>query len=63
MNLRHLENNILRKEFKDPRIHFAINCASASCLYLPDKLFHAENLDEHLDKLTQNFINNPMNFI
>ncbi|MHA1512741.1 MAG: DUF547 domain-containing protein [Candidatus Hodarchaeales archaeon] len=61
MNLRYLENEILRKEFKDPRIHFAINCASASCPYLPDRLFHADTLDDYLEKLTINFINNPLN--
>lgn len=61
MNLRYLENKILRKEFKDPRIHFSINCASASCPYLPDQLFQAETLDKYLDELTFNFINNPMN--
>lgn len=42
INLRNLENKILRKRFKDPRIHFAINCASKSCPNLPDRLFHAE---------------------
>jgi hypothetical protein len=61
INLRHLENKILRKEFKDPRIHFAINCASASCPYLPDRLFHAETLDNFLDSLTTDFIRNPKN--
>jgi len=61
MNLRFLENEILRKEFKDPRIHFALNCASASCPYLPDQLFNAETLNNYLDTLTINFINNPLN--
>lgn len=35
INLRNLENKILRKRFNDPRIHFAINCASKSCPNLP----------------------------
>ena len=61
MNLRYLENEILRKEFMDPRIHFAINCASASCPFLPDRLFKSETLNDFLDNLTSDFINNPMN--
>lgn len=56
-NLRNLENKILRKRFKDPRIHFAINCASKSCPNLPDRLFHTETLDNYLDSLTISFIN------
>jgi hypothetical protein len=47
----------LRKRFKDPRIHFAINCASKSCPNLPNRLFTAENLDKYLDSLTISFIN------
>lgn len=61
MNLRYLENEILRKKFNDPRIHFAINCASASCPFLPGRLFDSETLDEFLDSLTSDFINNPSN--
>ena len=30
-SLREIENKILRKKFKDPRLHFALNCASISC--------------------------------
>ncbi|MFX0124015.1 MAG: DUF547 domain-containing protein [Candidatus Hodarchaeota archaeon] len=57
INLRDLENKILRKRFKDPRIHFAINCASKSCPNLPDRLFDPETLDKYLDSLTISFIN------
>lgn len=57
INLRDLENKILRERFKDPRIHFAINCASKSCPNLPDRLFQAESLDSYLDSLTTSFIN------
>jgi len=58
MNLYNLENKILRKEFKDYRIHFAINCASNSCPVLPRMLFKADTLNEYLDELTSSFINN-----
>lgn len=57
INLRNIENKILRKRFKDPRIHFVINCASKSCPNLPNRLFTAETLENYLKSLTINFIN------
>lgn len=57
ISLYELENKILRKKFKDPRMHFAINCASASCPVLPGKMFFVETLEEYLELLTKNFIN------
>ncbi|MHA2094921.1 MAG: DUF547 domain-containing protein [Candidatus Hodarchaeales archaeon] len=63
INLRDLENKILRKQFEDPRLHFAINCASFSCPFLPGRLFQAETLDDYLTQLTRDFINNPTNVL
>jgi hypothetical protein len=63
LSLYFLENKILRKKFKDPRIHFAINCASISCPFLPNKLFQPSNLDEFLEDLTSDFINNQNSVI
>ncbi len=57
ISLYSIENKILRKKFKDPRIHFAINCASISCPFLPGKLFNANTLDNYLEELTSQFIN------
>ncbi|MFX0052077.1 MAG: DUF547 domain-containing protein, partial [Candidatus Hermodarchaeota archaeon] len=57
LNLYNIENKILRREFKDPRIHFAINCASRSCPVLPRRLFETETLESHLEDLTRIFIN------
>ncbi|MFV2015725.1 MAG: DUF547 domain-containing protein, partial [Candidatus Heimdallarchaeota archaeon] len=58
-----LENKILRKRFKDPRIHFAINCASISCPVLPGKLFSDVLLNEYLEELTYQFINDQHSVI
>lgn len=63
ISLYSLENKILRNEYKDPRIHFAINCASISCPFLPGKLFQPENLFEFLEDLTEQFINNQNSVI
>ena len=53
--LRDIENYI-RKEFEDPRIHFALNCASSSCPLLRDGLYSSENLDRELDSAAELFI-------
>lgn len=58
-SLNNLENDILRSQFKDPRIHFAINCAAKSCPPLWNHAYTAENLDATLETRTRAFINNP----
>lgn len=57
MSFDKLENEIIRKKYKEPRIHFAVNCASASCPPLHNAIFKAETLDADLTKLTKDFIN------
>lgn len=57
-SLSEIENKILRK-MDEPRIHFAINCASKSCPKLLNKAFTSENVDKLLDKATREFISNP----
>ena len=44
-----IEHKILRAQFKEPRIHFAINCASISCPPLPPEPYLAPTLDAQLD--------------
>ncbi|GMH42100.1 hypothetical protein BSKO_10019 [Bryopsis sp. KO-2023] len=56
MNLLKLENDIIRK-YNDPRIHFAINCASWSCPRLPQRMFEGELLDTQFDERAKKFIN------
>lgn len=57
-----IENSILRK-MNEPRIHFAINCASYSCPKLLDEAFTAQNIDAQLDRVTREFINSNKNDI
>ncbi len=59
MSLYRLENKIIRKRFKDPRIHFGLNCASRSCPNLSPKPFRGSSLERQLDRLTRDFINSP----
>lgn len=44
----------------EPRIHFAINCASSSCPKLINQAYSAENLDEELTLAAKSFINDTM---
>lgn len=56
-SLDEIEHSILRKEFEEPRIHFAINCASVSCPPLLNEAFEASTIDAQLDKMANRFIN------
>jgi hypothetical protein len=59
-DLNNIEHQQLREHWSDPRIHFAIVCASASCPRLDNHAYFAENLDEQLDAAAVSFINDPM---
>ena len=41
----------------EPRIHFAINCASASCPKLLNRAFQEKQLEQQLETVTRDFIN------
>lgn len=56
-SLDEIEHGILRKEFEEPRIHFAINCASVSCPPLLNEAFEASKLDSQLTRVAKGFIN------
>ena len=53
----HIEHDILRPGFKDPRVHFAINCAAKSCPPLRPEPYRADILDQQLDEMARAFIN------
>lgn len=57
-----IENGILRK-MNEPRIHFAINCASYSCPDLLNEAYDPKRIEEQLDKVTASFINSEKNKI
>lgn len=55
LNLNDIEHKILRK-MDEPRIHFAIVCASESCPKLLNKTYSANNLEEQLSIATKDFL-------
>jgi len=58
-DLNTIEHEILRKEFDEPRIHFAINCASVSCPILLNEAYTASKLEDQLQRQAIHFVNNP----
>jgi hypothetical protein len=59
LTLDDIEHHILRPRFKDPRLHFAINCSAASCPPLKSEPYLGGKLDLQLDQATRSFINHP----
>ncbi|MDX1906719.1 MAG: DUF547 domain-containing protein [Bacteroidia bacterium] len=57
-SLNDIEHNILRKQFSEPRIHFAINCASKSCPPLLNQAYTAASVGRQLDRVARTFIRN-----
>lgn len=62
LSLGGIENGILRK-MNEPRIHFAINCASFSCPKLLNEAYTAAQINEQLDRVTRQFIEGNKNDI
>jgi len=54
-----VENEKVRA-FKDPRIHFAINCAAKSCPPIRTEAYVGEKLDAQLDDQARTFLNGPL---
>ena len=57
LTLDQVEHEILRPEFKDPRVHFAINCAALSCPPLASEPYRGDSLNQQLDAAATAFIN------
>ena len=55
-DLNNIEHGILRPKFDEPRIHFAINCASVSCPPLANYAYHADDLDDQLALMARRFL-------
>ena len=56
LSLGNIEHKILRK-MNEPRIHFAINCASYSCPKLINSAFTASKMEAQLEQATKDFVN------
>jgi hypothetical protein len=62
LTLDEIEHSILRPQFKDARVHFAIVCASKGCPPLMEQPYRGAVLDEQLNRVTTAFLNRPGNY-
>ncbi len=58
MTLNDIEHSTIRKDFEEPKIHFAVNCASKGCPSLKQEAYVGSKLDQQLESATKNFLEN-----
>ncbi len=59
ISLDDVEHRILRPIWQDPRIHYAVNCASLGCPNLQPRAFTPENTEELMDRGAREYVNHP----
>lgn len=59
LSLNAIEHTILRERFQEPRIHFALVCASEGCPLLRSGAYWPDQLNQQLEEDANRFINNP----
>ncbi len=59
VTLNDIEHRILRPIWRDPRIHYALNCASIGCPNLRTVAYTGINTDALLDKGASEYVNHP----
>lgn len=59
LSLDAIEHDILREDWDEPRVHYAVNCASIGCPNLQDRAWRAETLDEDLTSAAIEYVNHP----
>jgi hypothetical protein len=59
LSLDDIEHKILRKTYKDPYIHYALNCASYSCPNLATKPYTAANSAALMRESAKAYVNHP----
>ncbi len=60
-NLYDLENCLIRPRFQEPRVHFALNCASIGCPHLPPEAFTGAKLEAQLNREAKKFVSQSRN--
>jgi hypothetical protein len=59
VSLNDIEHRILRPIWKDPRVHYAVNCASLGCPNLQERAYSAANLEGLLQKAAREYVGHP----
>jgi Protein of unknown function, DUF547 len=55
-SLDRIEHETLRPRYKEPRVHYAVNCASVGCPMLREEAYIAVRLDEQLEAQANRFL-------
>ncbi|HUQ24675.1 MAG TPA: DUF547 domain-containing protein [Burkholderiales bacterium] len=56
MSLDGIEHGVLRKNYREPRVHFAVNCASVGCPMLREEAYVAARLERQLEEQAVRFL-------
>jgi len=59
LSLNDIEHRILRPIWRDPRIHYAVNCASVGCPNLATAAYRSAGLQQALDAAARAYVNDP----
>jgi hypothetical protein len=59
LSLDNIEHDILREIWADPRVHYAVNCASVGCPNLARDAYTGDRLDDQLDAAARAYIASP----
>lgn len=58
LSLNDIENNIIRKEYNDPRVHFVLVCGALGCPPITNFVYEALKLNEQMNEQTKLALNN-----
>ncbi len=59
LSLNDIEHGVIRAVYREPRIHYAVNCASIGCPDLRAEPYEGETIDAALTEQTRRYINHP----
>lgn len=59
VSLDHVENDLLRARYREPRVHFALVCASKSCPPLRPEAYTGDRLEDQLEEQGRRFLSEP----
>jgi hypothetical protein len=59
LSLDDIEHAIMRPTFKDPRVHYVVNCASYGCPNLMERAWRAATLEADLEAAARAYVNHP----
>ena len=59
LSLNDIEHRILRPIWQDPRLHYAVNCASLGCPNLLPEPYTGQHVEQQLEDVAKAFVNHP----